>query len=93
MCLGTTLYSVISIRNINNAALVNDLFMRTNKLMADLSNAHSSTLSVLYYSYCMNVYGSQLLCFNDYKSVDRFYIAWRKQLEEFVELIKEHIMC
>ena len=31
--LGTTLYSDISIRNNNNA--VNDLFMRTNNLMAD----------------------------------------------------------
>ena len=31
--LGTTLYSDIAIRNINNA--VNDLFMRTNNLMAD----------------------------------------------------------
>ena len=56
--LGTTLYSDISIRNINNA--VNDSFMRTNNLMADFSNAYSSTLSVLYNSHCMNVYGSQL---------------------------------
>ena len=47
--LGTTLYSDISIRNINNA--LNDLFMRTNNLMADFSNAHSSILSVLYNSY------------------------------------------
>ena len=44
--LGTTLYSDISIRNINNT--VNDLFMRTNNLMADFSNTHNSTLSVLY---------------------------------------------
>ena len=63
--LETTLYSDISIRNSNNA--VNDLFMRTNNLMADFLNAHSSTLSVLYNSYCMNVYSSQLWCFNDYK--------------------------
>ena len=48
--LGTTLYSDISIRNI-----INDLFMRTNNLMVDFPNAHSSTLSVLYNSYCMNV--------------------------------------
>ena len=53
---------------------------RTNYLMADFLNAHSSTLSVLYNSYCMNVYGSQLWCFNDYKSVERFYIAWRKTI-------------
>ena len=84
--LGTTLYSDISIRNINNA--VNDLFMRTNNLMADFSNAHSSTLSVLYNSYCMNVYGSQLWCFNDYKSVERFYIAWRKTIRRIWRIDK-----
>ena len=63
--LETTLYSDISISNITNA--VNELFMRTNNLIADFSNAHSSTLSVLYDSYCMNVhvYWSQLI-----------YIAW-----------------
>ena len=47
-------------------------FMRTNNLMVDFSNTHSSTLSVLYNSYCMNVYGSRL-----YKHVECFYIAWR----------------
>ena len=84
--LGTIVYSDISIRNDNNA--VHDLFMRTNNLMADFSNAHSSTLSVLYNSYCMNVYGSQLWCFNDYKSVERFYIAWRKTIRRIWRIDK-----
>ena len=44
--LGTTLYSDISIRNINNA--VNDLFMRTNNLMDDFSNVQSSTIIGIY---------------------------------------------
>ena len=48
--------------------------------MADFSYAQSSTLSVLYNSYCMNGYGSQLWCFNNYKSVERFYIAWRNTI-------------
>ena len=48
------------------------LYMRTNNLMADFSYAQSSTLSVLYNSYCMNVYGSHLSFFNNYKSVERF---------------------
>ena len=56
LLVGITLYSNISI--VNNA--VNDLFIITNKLMDDFSIAHSSTLSVLYNSYCINVYGSQL---------------------------------
>ena len=35
---------------------------------------------VLYNYYCMNVYGSQLWCFYDYKSVERVYIEWRKTI-------------
>ena len=27
----------------------------------------------------MNVHGSQLWCFNDNKSINRFYVAWRKK--------------
>ena len=51
-------FSDISIKNIDNA--VNDLYMRTTNLMADFAYAESTTLSLLYNSYCMNVYGSQL---------------------------------
>ena len=46
--------------------------------MADFSYTHSSTLSVLYNSYSMNVYGAQLWCFNDHKSINRFYVACNK---------------
>ena len=56
--------------------------------MADFSYAQSSTLSVLYNSYCMNDYGSQLWCFNNYKSVERFYIAWRKTIRKIRRLDK-----
>ena len=60
--------------------------MRTHNLMDDFSYAQSSTLSVLYSSYCMNVYGSQLWCFNNYKSVERFYIAWRETIRRIWRL-------
>ena len=59
--LGAIIYSDITRKNVDFA--VNDLFMRTNNLMADFSYTLGSTLSVLYNSYCMNVYGSQLWCF------------------------------
>ena len=49
--LGTIIHSDITRKNIDSA--VNDLFMRN-------SYTHSSTLSVLFQSYCMIVYGSQL---------------------------------
>ena len=84
--LGTKIYSDISKKNIDNAT--NNLYMKTNNLMADFSYAQSSTLSVLYNSYCMNVYGPQLWYFNDYKSVERFYIAWRKTIRRIWRLDK-----
>ena len=54
--LGTIIHSDITHKNIDSA--VNNLLMRTNNLIADFSYTHSSTLSVLFKSYCMNVYGS-----------------------------------
>ena len=84
--LGTIIYSDITRKNVDFA--VNDLFMRTNNLMADFSYTHSSTLSVLYNSYCMNVYGSQLWCFNDHKSINRFYVAWRKTIRRIWHIDK-----
>ena len=84
--LGTKIYSDISKKNVVHAT--NDLYMRANNLMADFSYAQSSTLSVLYKSYCMNVYGSQFWCFNNYKSVERFYIAWRKTIRKIWRLDK-----
>ena len=56
--------------------------------MADFFYTHSSTLSVLYNSYCMNVYGSQLWCFNDHKSINRFYVAWRKTIRRIWHIDK-----
>ena len=72
--LGTIIYSDIARKNVEFA--VNDLFMRTNNLMADFFHTHSSTFSVLYNSYCMNVYCSQHWCLNDHKSINRFHVAW-----------------
>ena len=84
--LGTIIYSDITRKNIDFA--VNDMFMRTNNLMADFSYTHSSTLSVLYNSYCMNVYGSQLWCFNDHKLINRFCVAWRKTIRRIWHIYK-----
>ena len=59
--------------------------MRTNNLMADFSYAESTTLSLLYNSYCMNIYGSQLWRLNN-KSVECFYVAWRKSIRRIWQL-------
>ena len=84
--LGTIIHSDITRKNIDSA--VNDLFMRTNNLIADFSYTHSSTLSVLFQSYCMNVYGSQLWSYNDFRAVERFYTAWRKTIRRIWRIDK-----
>ena len=43
---------------------VNYLNCRLNNLLADFSHCDSKTLSVLFGTYCMNVYGSQIWAFN-----------------------------
>ena len=49
--LGTIIYSDSTCKNV--AFAVNDLFMRTNNLMADFTYTNNNTLSVLYNSYCI----------------------------------------
>ena len=51
---------------INNA--IADLNIKSNILLSDFSFSSSSTLSVLFKSYCMNIYGSALC----------FCVSWRK---------------
>ena len=52
------------------------------------SYTHSSTLSVLFQSYCMIVYGSQLWSYNDFRAVERFYTAWRKTIRRIWRIDK-----
>ena len=67
--LGTIIYSDITRKNVDFA--VSDLFMKANNLMVDFSYTYSSTLSVLYNSCCINIYGSQLWCFNEHESINQ----------------------
>ena len=59
---------------------VNDLYMRTNCLLSDFSFSECSTLSHLFNTYCMNIYGSPLWKYYDKKLLELFYVAWRKSL-------------
>ena len=58
---------------------VKDLNCRLNNLLADFSHCNSDTLSTLFNSYCMNVYGCQLWKFNG-KHINTFFTAWRKAI-------------
>ena len=48
-------------------------------------------MSVPFKSYCMNVYGSQLWSYNDFRAVERFYMAWRKSIRRIWHIdIRSH---
>ena len=63
---------------LNNS--VNDLYMRTNCLLSDFSFSECSTLSHLFNTYCMNIYGSPLWKYYDKNLLALFNVARRKPL-------------
>ena len=63
----------ISLLLIQNAKC--DLNCRMNSLLADFSYCNSDTISMLFKSYCMNIYGSQIWKFYN-KEVNIFSSAY-----------------
>ena len=55
---------------INNA--IADPNIKSNNLLAEFLFSNSFTLSVLFKSYCMNIYGSPLWRYNNHSIVDNF---------------------
>ena len=72
-------------KNVLPLNAVNDLNCRLNNLLADFSHCDSKTLSVLFRTYCMNVYGSQIWAFNK-TYLNKFYVAWRKAIRRIWKL-------
>ena len=69
---------------INNAT--SDLHCRLNSLLADFSHCDNVTLSTLFKTYCMNLYGSQMWRYND-KTTRSFYIGERLYADYITSLI------
>ena len=59
-----------------------------NSLLADFTYFNSDTISMLFKSYCVNIYGSQIWKFYN-KEVNIFYTAWAKK--QFAKYINYHI--
>ena len=57
------------------SSIVRDFNRRVNNLLADFSFVDSNTLFVLFDSYCMSIYGSQLFKLYDKNSVNCIYVA------------------
>ena len=72
--LGNTLNSS-SIKHAMLDSVIIDLNVKTNNLLSEFSFSESITLSRLFKSYCMNVYGSPLWRYNNHNNIERFCIA------------------
>ena len=66
---------------INNAIV--DLNIKSNNLLADFSFSSSSTLFVLFKSYCMNIYGSALWTYNNHSNIEIFVFHREKLLDDY----------
>ena len=77
--LGNTLNSSSIEHAMLDSAII-DLNVKTNNLLSEFSFSESITLSRLFKSYCMNVYGSSLWRYNNHNNIERFCIAWRKAI-------------
>ena len=84
--LGNEISTVIKKLLIQNAKC--DLNCRMNSLLADFSYCNSDTISMLFKSYCMNIYGSQIWKFYN-KEVNIFFILHGKK--QFAKYINYHI--
>ena len=68
--------------SLNNdmSSTVRDFNRRVNNILANFSFVDSNTLSVLFDSYCMSIYVSQLFKLYNKYSVNCIYVAWRKAI-------------
>ena len=79
--IGTTLNSDVKLKHTPD--VVRDLTVSLNNLLADFSFVNSSTLSGLFDSYCMNLYGSQLFRYNDIKTWNYYMLHGENQLGKY----------
>ena len=85
--LGNTICSHDDNVIIDNA--ITDINMRLNNLLAEFSHCDSGTLSTLFRTHCINIYGCQTWRYNG-NYLDKLYTTWRKAIRRVWE--KTYIM-
>ena len=61
---------------------ITDLNIKTNNLLSEFSCCESTTLSRLFSSYCINVYGSSLWRYINLRNIERFCMLWQKAIRK-----------
>ena len=74
---------------INNAA--NDLHCRLNSVLADFSHCNSVTLSTLFKTYCIHLYGSQIWRYND-KTTRTYLHVGENLCADYITFLIVHII-
>ena len=69
--LGNSISTTCTQRSLINNAIA-DLNMKSNNQLAEFSFSNSSTIFVIFQSYCMNIYGSTLWRNNNHSNIDNF---------------------
>ena len=70
-------YVATDLRDINITKHVCDLYQRSNNVISNLNACDSVTLDALHQTYCMHMYGCELLNLNC-TYVTKFITAWRR---------------
>ena len=79
--LGIILTSISKEQTMTISSII-DLNVKTNNVLSEFSFSESTTLSRLFSSYCMNVYGSSLWRYNNHNNLERFCISWQKSIRK-----------
>ena len=82
-------YLGIEISTVNKKLMIQnakcDLNCRMNNLLTEFTYCNSDTISMLFKSYCINIYVSQIWTFYN-KEVNILYAAWRKTICQIYKL-------
>ena len=63
-------------------SLITDLNIKTNNFLSEFSFSESTTLSRLFSSYYINVYGSSLWRYSNFRKIERFFMSWQKAIRK-----------
>ena len=89
--MGNSISTTFTQRSMINNAIA-DQNIKINNLLADFPFSNSSTLSILFKYYCMNIYGSALWRYNNHSNIDNFCVSWRKIVRRFWKTLLELII-
>ena len=69
----------------NIESVIQDFWYKHNCMRANCNMLNSYALNKLHLTYCMNIYGSELLNYNS-KYVNELYVAWRKAMRQLFNI-------